>query len=139
MMIVARLLARHHAPRKFGGEEVGALQIRADHGVPIRLGLLGRQFLDRYAGIVDQDRDRTERGFGGVERFRNAGDIRDVHLHRSGAAALGLDLLLEAFQLRGLARGQHHRGAMRRQHAGELPPESLRGAGDEDDFFTDIE
>src|ERR1700687_4924662 len=31
------------------------------------------------------------------------------------------------------------RGAMRGQHPGELPAQPLRGAGDENDIFTDVE
>ena len=52
---------------------------------------------------------------------------------------LPADLVLEAFQFGGLARRQHDRGAMRGQHARELPPQPLRGAGDENGFFTDVE
>jgi len=55
------------------------------------------------------------------------------------AAALPLDLVLEAFQFGGLTRRQHHGGAMRREHARELPAQALAGAGDENDFFTDVE
>jgi hypothetical protein len=34
---------------------------------------------------------------------------------------------------------QRDRGAVREQHPRELPARPLRGAGDKNDFFTDVE
>jgi membrane protein required for colicin V production len=50
-----------------------------------------------------------------------------------------LNFILKAFQFDGLARRQRNRRAMRGKHPRELPAQPLRGAGNENDFFTDVE
>jgi hypothetical protein len=106
---------------------------------PVRLGLIGRELLNRDAGAVDQDGERAERGLRGIECLADRSDIRDVHLHGGCAAALASEFLFERFEFCGLARRQHHGSAMRGQDACELPPQPLACAGDEDDFFTKVE
>jgi hypothetical protein len=91
------------------------------------------------AGIVDEHADRAERRLRALDRLSDRGRIGHVHLHRDGATALPSYLLLEALQFGGLPRRKHDRGAMRRQHPRELPAQPLRGTGDENDFFTDVE
>jgi hypothetical protein len=98
-----------------------------------------RKLFNRDAGIVDEHADRTKGCFRAVDRFCDRGQVSHVHLHRDGAATLPSYLFFEAFQLGGLACRQHDRGAMRRQDPRELPAQPLRGAGDENDFFTDVE
>jgi len=76
------------------------------------LGLFGGELFNCDAGVVDQHGDRAERGFRGIERPCDSRRIRHVHLDRRCAAASGLDLRLQALQLVGLARRQHHRGTV---------------------------
>ena len=75
--------------------------------------------------LLIEHADRTERCLRAVDRLADRGDIGDVHLHRDGASALAPNFLLEAFQFGGLPRRQHDRGAMRRKHPRELPPQPL--------------
>jgi hypothetical protein len=115
------------------------LEIGADHGVPIGLGLLGRELLDRDAGIVDQHRDGTERRFRRIDGLRDGCGVGDVERDGGGAAAVAADLLFQILQLVGLPCRERDGRAVRRQHPGKLPPQPLAGTGDEDGFFTDVE
>jgi hypothetical protein len=118
---------------------VGALEIGAHHRVPIGLGLLGRELFDRDASIVDQHRDRAERGFRGIEGPGDRCDVGDVERDGGGAAALAADLVFQALQLVGLPRRERDGRAMCRQHPGKLPPQALARTCDEDGFSTDVE
>src|SRR5258708_27211169 len=125
-----------------------AISVAAKYA-PLRLALMTASqscsvwsiasFFNRNAGIVHEHADRAECCFRAVDRFPDRSNIRHVHLYRDGAAALPQDFFLQALELGGLARRQRDRSAMRGQHPRELPAQSLRGAGDKNDFFTDVE
>ncbi len=107
--------------------------------VEIGLGLVHRKLLYCDAGIVDQHADRPKRSLGAVDRPRDRGRIGNVHCHGGGPAALAADFFLQALQLVRLPRRQHHRGAPRGQYARKLPPEPLRGSGNQNNLMADIE
>ena len=79
-------------PGEGGGEEVAALEIDVDDGVPLRPGDLGRRPLQWHPGIVDQHADRAERGSSLLDRLRNAAFGAKVERDRRDLAVVQLRL-----------------------------------------------
>ena len=78
---------------------------------------------DRYAGVVDQDGDRPEFGFGLSEGMFDTACISNVHAHALRFRAAGADRRHGVCQRRLSACGDGDLCAGRGKHAGEVPAE----------------
>jgi hypothetical protein len=110
-------------------DQPDALQIGIDDLVPIRFILLQGSPRRRHAGVVDDDVNRAEVGFGGVERGLNARRDGDVH-HDALSLTVGIGDVVHGFGERiGTARTDGYTGASRREKGGEESPQAARAAG----------
>ena len=126
----ARLLGGEHAARGLLRIVEHCVEIDAEHFAPFFFrhldGAAGRL---RDTGIVDQDGDGAERLFGGIEGSDHGGAVGNVGFDGNGAAAGGLDRLLQVEQPVGPPRHQGDGGAVIGQRLGELRAQAAGGAG----------
>ena len=78
--------------RKFARGQPGAFQVGVDDIVPIGLGVLEQRLRHDDAGIVDEDRHRSEPVFGGGDCGDDALPVGDVAADRQTLPAPAFDL-----------------------------------------------
>ena len=114
-----------------GGEEIAALEVDVDDGVPFGPGHLGGRSLQRHAGIVDQHVDGAARAGGLRHRLRDAVLGPQIERQRNRLAAAQVRVRRDLPQPVRVEVGEREieAGAAERQRG--RPPEPGRGAGDQ--------
>ncbi len=135
----ARLLQRRQALGEFERQHPGALEVRVEHRVPVRLGVLENRLARHDAGIVDQDIDRPQSGLGRGESSADTGGVGHVHGDGSGLAAGARDFALHGVELVHAAPGQRDLRAAGRQRHGKAAAQAARRTRDQRNFAFEIE
>ena len=135
----AGFFRRQHAARGFLRPEEHGVEIGRQHAAPFLFGKVDRAARMRDARIVDEDGDRAESFFGGVERSHHRGAVKHIGLDRDGAAAGLFDARLDRRETIGAPRDQNHRCAVLGQTLGETHAKAARRAGHQRHLPGEIE
>ena len=117
-----------HAPRRFLADAEHAVEIDVQHAAPVALAHLQEIGAGRYAGIVDQDRDRSQRSLRRIESLGDRGAVGDVEGHGECLAPCRADLGFELLQAVEAAGGKGDLGTCVCQHARKVLPEARGGS-----------
>src|SRR5262249_44914212 len=108
-----------------------ALEVRVDHVIPIRLGVLQHRFGNDDAGIVYQDAQRSEFLFGSRDCSSDIVRAGDVAGNRQAFAASCLDLTGQFGKPVDPPRGQSYLRSRSSEKRGEVTANAARRAGHE--------
>ncbi len=135
----AAVAALDHTAGDGLGDEEAAAQVGVEDEVPVVPGDVESGLADVAAGIVDEDVNRAEGGFGFFGEALDAGGVADVEFQRDGAAAEGVDLGFEVGECFAAAAGEDEVGSGAGEGAGEVLAEAAAGSGDEGDLAGEVE
>ena len=135
----AAVAVRNHAPRDRLRDEEAAAQIGVENDVPVVPGDVERGLANVAAGIVDEDVNLAEGGFGLGRHALDALLVAHIKLERDSAAAERFDLGFECSQRLARAAGENKIGSGAGQCAREVLAKAAAGAGDDGDLAGEIE
>jgi hypothetical protein len=130
---------RDQAARDFARQDVRPAQVRIEHRIDQFVRHLVRALRVRNAGVVDEDRHRTERGLGVRNNRDQILGVRHIEPDRYAGSARGANFCGEFVESLGAAPGQRHFRAGFRQHDREAAAEAGRRAGDEGDLAGQVD
>ena len=124
---------------EFARRQPRAFQIGIDDVVPVFLGMLEKRLRDDDAGIVDEDRQRSEPVFRRRDRIDDALPVGHVAGDRQAGAAIRRDAVRQFGKPVGAARRGRDLGAGGGENFGKVLADAAGRAGDERDLAGDVE
>ena len=135
----AAVAAGNHAAGDGLGNEKAAAQIGVEDEVPVVPCNVERGLADVAAGVVDENMNLAEGGFGFCRHLLDALLVADVELERNGAAAERRDFRFKCGERFARAAGEHQVGSGLGERARKILAKAAAGSGDDGYLAGEVE